>query len=90
MREFMFDKVYTNPVAKTEFVKAKDVIRRLYEYFCLHPELIPKKFFVHEDPIERVVVDYIAGMTDRYALYLYEELFIPKLWAIMSVPFRHP
>jgi|DewCreStandDraft_2_1066082.scaffolds.fasta_scaffold00216_29 dGTPase len=89
MREFMFERVYTNPVAKAEFIKAKDVIRRLYEHFCKHPELIPEKFFVHEDPIERVVVDYIAGMTDRYALHLYEELFIPKLWAVMSVPVEH-
>ena len=82
LRKFLFDSVYTNPVAKGEEGKAEELLGRLYDYFVKHPEHLPaeqKKWLEKEDR-ERVVCDYIAGMTDRYAVTLYRQLFLPKMW----------
>lgn len=69
LRSFMFERVYRNPVAKGEESKAKDMLRRLYEYYYAHPEAIPQDFQpqLSLDGMERTVCDYIAGMTDNYA-----------------------
>lgn len=82
LRDFLFDSVYTNPVAKGEEGKAEELLGRLYDYFVKRPEHLPaeqKKWLEKEDR-ERVVCDYIAGMTDRYAVTLYRQLFLPKMW----------
>ena len=67
MREFLFDRVYNRQAAEKEAVKAREVLNRLYEYYCGHEEALPPEYSLHSDEIERRVVDYIAGMTDRYA-----------------------
>ena len=84
LRSFMFERVYRNPVAKGEETKAKDMLRRLYEYYYNHPEAIPADFQpqLSFDGMERTVCDYIAGMTDNYAVDKYTELFIPAGWNI--------
>lgn len=84
LRAFMFEKVYYNPVAKGEESKAKDMLRRLYEYYYAHPEMLPADFQpqMSFDGMERTVCDYIAGMTDKYAVDKYTELFIPMGWHI--------
>ena len=84
LRSFMFEKVYRNPVAKGEETKAKDMLKRLYEYYYNHPEALPKDFQpqMSFDGLERTVSDYIAGMTDKYAVDKYTELFIPAGWHI--------
>ena len=84
LRSFMFERVYRNPVAKGEEVKAKDMLRRLYEYYYKHPEAIPEDFQpqLSFDGMERTICDYIAGMTDNYAVDKYTELFIPSGWHI--------
>ena len=84
LRSFMFERVYRNPVAKGEETKAKDMLRRLYEYYYAHPEAIPVDFQpqMSFDGMERTVCDYIAGMTDNYAVDKYTELFIPTGWHI--------
>ena len=84
LRSFMFERVYRNPVAKGEEVKAKDMLRRLYEYYYKHPEAIPADFQpqLSFDGMERTICDYIAGMTDNYAVDKYTELFIPAGWHI--------
>ena len=84
LRSFMFERVYRNPVAKGEETKAKDMLRRLYEYYYNHPEAIPADFQpqMSFDGMERTVCDYIAGMTDNYAVDKYTELFIPAGWHI--------
>ncbi len=82
LRAFMFDNVYRNSVAKAEEAKAKALIERLYTYFLKHPDKLPeeyKKIMARFDK-ERAVCDYIAGMTDVYAVNMYNELFIPKGW----------
>lgn len=82
LHAFMFDKVYTNPVCKGEETKAIDIILRLYEYFLKNPDRIPKayRYIIDEEGAERAVCDYIAGMSDRYLLAVYKNIFIPDSW----------
>ena len=84
LRSFMFEKVYRNPVAKSEEAKAKDLLKRLYEYYYTHPEALPADFHpqMSFDGLERMVCDYIAGMTDKYAVDKSTELFIPTGWHV--------
>lgn len=83
LRSFMFERVYSNPIAKAEEKKAIDLVKTLFDHYMKHTEELPK-FFVElglkGEPREQVVCDYISAMTDRYAIALYEELFIPKCW----------
>ena len=84
LREFMFERVYRNPVAKGEEAKARGMLKRLYEYYFTHPEALPADFQpqMSLEGMERTVCDYIAGMTDKYAVDKYTELFIPMGWNI--------
>ncbi|MBQ3356703.1 MAG: deoxyguanosinetriphosphate triphosphohydrolase [Oscillospiraceae bacterium] len=84
LRSFMFERVYKNPVAKGEEAKARDILKQLYEYYIRHPDAIPADFRpqLDFDGMERTVCDYIAGMTDKYAMYKYDELFIPLAWQV--------
>lgn len=83
LRQFMFEHVYTNPIAKAEESKAEMLIQTLYSYYRHHIELLPddlKNMINNGEPEERVVCDYIAAMTDRFAISKYEEIYIPKTW----------
>lgn len=84
LREFMFERVYRNPVAKGEETKAKDMLQRLYAYYVENPNAMPVDFQpqLSFDGMERTVCDYIAGMTDNYAVFKYTELFIPSGWQV--------
>ena len=84
LRAFMFERVYRNPVAKSEESKAKAMLQRLYDYYIRHPEAMPADFLpqLSFDGMERTVCDYIAGMTDKYAVDKYTELFIPSGWHV--------
>ncbi len=84
LRDFMFEKVYRNPVAKGEEGKAKDIVKRLYEYYVHHPEAMSTEYqrIGEREGVERAVVDYIAGMTDKYAIYKFSEIFIPTAWQL--------
>ena len=83
LRAFMFERVYKNPVAKREEGKAKRMVEQLYLHYCAHLEEIPPEFLLRldEDGRERVAADYIACMTDNYAINDFERLFVPKSWA---------
>ena len=84
LRSFMFEKVYRNPVAKSEESKARDMLQRLYRYYFDHPEALPEDFQpqLSFEGMERTVCDYIAGMTDKYAVDKYTELFVPMGWNV--------
>ena len=84
LRDFMFERVYRNPVAKGEESQARDIIGILYDYYMKHPGKLPTDFQpqLSFDGIERTVVDYIAGMTDKYAVYKFSEIFIPTAWQV--------
>ena len=82
LRDFLFEHVYLNPVAKGEEGKAEDMLIKLYEYFVAHPQKMPETYRMNIDTesVERCVCDYVSGMTDRYAIQLYNDLFIPQVW----------
>lgn len=84
LRSFMFERVYRNPVAKGEESKARRIIQELYKYYMDHPEKLPADFRPQLDleGLPRVVCDYVAGMTDKYAVYKFEEIFVPTAWSI--------
>ena len=84
LRDFMFARVYKNPVAKGEESKARAILQQLYLYYMDHPEELPADFQTQLDfeGMPRIVCDYIAGMTDKYAIYKYNEIFIPAGWQI--------
>lgn len=84
LRSFMFERVYRNPVAKGEESKARRIIQELYHYYMDHPEKLPADFRPQLDleGLPRVVCDYVAGMTDKYAVYKFEEIFVPSGWAV--------
>lgn len=82
LHEFMFAQVYRNPVAKGQEGKAVRLVQQLYQYFVQHPQQLPREYLhtAQQEGAERAACDYIAGMTDRYALQIYHELFIPDFW----------
>lgn len=84
LRSFMFDNVYKSSRVKKEedLAKVEVVISSLYHYFLEHPDQIPRdnQDMAERDGLHEVVKDYIAGMTDRYAIGLYSELFVPRGW----------
>ena len=84
LRSFMFERVYRNPVAKSQESKAKVMLQRLFEYYISHPEALPEDFHpqMSFEGLERTVCDYIAGMTDNYAVDKYTEIFIPMGWNV--------
>ena len=84
LRSFMFENVYRNPVAKGEEKKAREMLHRMFEYYLRHPEALPEDFHpqLSFDGMERTVCDYIAGMTDKYAVDKYAQLFIPSGWNV--------
>ena len=84
LREFMFEYVYRNPVAKGEEGKAQDMLRRLFEAYVKDPDKLPPEYQAIrvEEGVERAVCDYISGMTDKYAVEQFGDLFIPKSWSV--------
>ena len=84
LKDFMFDSVYTNPLAKGEEGKAQDMLRRLFEYYRSSPDELPDDFQAirAEEGTDRAVCDYIAGMTDPFAVERFKELFIPVGWTV--------
>ena len=84
LRSFMFENVYRNPVAKGEESKAQDMLTRMFDYYITHPEALPEDFHpqLSFDGMERTVCDYIAGMTDNYAVDKFTEIFIPMGWHV--------
>lgn len=86
LHSFMFERVYTNPVCKGEEARAIEMIKWLYEYFLSNPDEMPSEYKVirEKEGVERAACDYIAGMTDRYAVHTFEELFVPRSWVVMK------
>ena len=84
MRRYMFENVYTNTKAKGEEKKAENIVKELFLYYMEHPELLPNEYvermWYTSETQERSVCDYIAGMTDQYAISKFQEFFIPDSW----------
>ena len=84
LRAFLFRRVYTDRTAKAEEGKAEGVVEMLFHYYVKHMDLLPQEFllYLEEDGPKVVAADYIACMTDRFAIRTYEELFVPQSWKL--------
>ena len=84
LRKFMFESLYLNPTAKSEEAKADKLITELYRYYVANTDKLPdtyKRFITEFDERpEKVVCDYIAGMSDQYSISKFQEIFVPKAW----------
>jgi dGTPase len=80
LRTFLFDAVYENSVATVEFRKASDVLTGLWEKLRERPDEFLDRRTIDDEGLDAAVRDFVAGMTDRYAIRLFEQLFIPKPW----------
>ena len=82
LHDFMFERVYFNPLAKGEEKKVPGLIAGLYNHFLENPMELPLEYQAvsWQEGMERATCDFIAGMTDRYAITLFQDLFIPKSW----------
>ncbi len=85
LRAFLFKYVYADNVAKDEEVKANKIVSTLYFHFIAHPEDLPEaeKARLEKEAVDRIVCDYIAGMSDFYAINEFNRLYIPKAWGII-------
>ena len=83
LHEFMFDRVYTNPVCKGEESKAIAMLQQLFRFFTEHPDELPNEYIsiAWREGVQRAACDYIAGMTDGFALRTFNEYFIPTGWS---------
>ena len=81
---FMYEYVYKNPVAKGEEDKVGNILYSIWEYYVNRPEKLPEDYraIAAEEGIERAATDYVSGMTDKYVMDVYSELFIPKSWQV--------
>ncbi len=82
LHAFMFETVYTDPVAKSEEGRAIHLVERLYDYYLHHPEELKGEYagILEKEGVNAAVCDYIAGMTDRFAVQVYTDLFVPQTW----------
>lgn len=86
LRSWLFENVYLNEVPKAEEKKAQRMVEYLYDYYREHVDEMPKEYrrliTERSEPEYRIVCDYIAGMSDSYAIFKFKELFVPKAWEI--------
>ena len=84
LRDFMFDEVYMSSIARSEEKRANTVITMLFEHFMKNPDRLPEMPENHLEQfgLEQTVCDYIAGMTDNFAIHQFNELFVPKRWIV--------
>ncbi|MCD8053330.1 MAG: deoxyguanosinetriphosphate triphosphohydrolase [Lachnospiraceae bacterium] len=84
LRRFMFENVYTGTEPKKEDGKAQRLLQELYFYYMDHMEEMPEEYinlvWIRQQPLSRVVCDYVAGMTDNYAVDTFNKLFVPQFW----------
>ena len=84
LRQFLFDRVYVDSEAKKEESKAQSMLAQLFGHFMKHPEALPRQYGrnVEKEGAARCVCDYLSCMTDRFAIELYREIFIPEVWRV--------
>ena len=84
LHKFMFDEVYLKGHAKSETQKIPEFINSLYKYFVRNPNEMPIEMqdIAQRYSVERAVCDYISGMTDKYAIEIFNSIFIPHSWNV--------
>jgi dGTPase len=86
LREFLYQRVYENPVVNEEFTKAQRILGELYAWLRANPERLATQFSVaprEGETVDRAVADFVSGMTDRFALETWESIVVPRPWAIV-------
>ena len=83
LRNFLYERVYDPINGRPETLRVEGIVTILFEHFVKNPGSIPESITVaaHDDTIERQVTDYVASMTDRFAIELYERIFVPQFHA---------
>jgi dGTPase len=86
LRDFLYEKVYERPMIRQEFERAQRIIGELWEYFHKHPDEFRERHWPkglpESEAVSRAIGDFITGMTDRYAMRMYEEYFLPRPWMV--------
>lgn len=82
LRAYLYEHLYDRGDAKSEEPKAERVVRKLFTHYVTHPDELPGEYRLHADAIDVQVADYLSSMTDRYAIRLYEQLYVPKGWVL--------
>ena len=84
LHSFLFETVYKNPIAKSEETKVLGIVSGIFEYYLKNTDKLPEEYknICNSEGLERAVADYIAGMTDHYAVTVYSNIYIPKFWSI--------
>ena len=85
LRRLLFDVVYTDSIAKREEVKVTRMLEQMYRYYLDRPEEMSAEYRMllqEGEPLERVICDYISGMTDQYCIHIYNKIFIPESWNV--------
>ncbi|WP_294541534.1 deoxyguanosinetriphosphate triphosphohydrolase [uncultured Gemmiger sp.] len=85
LKDFMYSTVYVDKQAKREEKKVDKVVEELYARLCDNPSLMPNFYMqiAYKEGIDRAVVDYISGMSDHFAIRLFEDLFVPQKWQVL-------
>ncbi|MEG0486103.1 MAG: deoxyguanosinetriphosphate triphosphohydrolase, partial [Oscillospiraceae bacterium] len=85
LKNFMYNTVYVDKIAKKEELKVEKLIAELYEYFCKNTDALPQFYreIYEAEGMHRAVSDYISGMSDEFAMHTFENLFIPKKWQVL-------
>lgn len=85
LRAYLYANLYRTGDVKSEEPKAERAIESLFAYFVAHPDDIPSEYRLHEDPLDIQVADFLASMTDRFAIRKFEELNVPRAWGLRQV-----
>ncbi len=85
LHTFMYDYLYLNSAAKVEESKVDGIVKALFDYYVSHPDALPSEYALtrERDGVQRAVCDYVAGMTDNFALETYHALFVPRGWSVI-------
>ena len=86
LRSFMFERVYLSDSARGEEEKAERMMTETYGFFIKHPDRLPENYLklLNGYSVEQVVCDYLSSMTDRYAVYTFNKIFVPKGWTFID------
>lgn len=84
LHNYLFEAVYKNPVAKFEETKVLGIVEGLFKYYLANTQKMPSEYIAicENEGVHRAVADYVAGMTDHYAITVYSDIYVPKAWKI--------
>jgi len=84
LRDFLFDTVYSHPSVRREADRGEHIVAQLFGHFELQPDALPAEYQsdARREGVQRRIADYIAGMTDSFAIALFQDIFVPKMWPV--------